>query len=790
MTTRNSINLDYKAVTAEQKEAALNYVRQARPTTFITMDGPGFAKQVHDAGGGATVSIYRRYGPPERGWDEGSLWRTKSPETYARYATEDFTVSREVWIHVLNEPYAEPHEIQALGRWLIAVGELLIARGYRFVGPNLGPATVQPWHLEQGLWDEVIRKFSAWSHHRDSQGNWHPLAFFAIHEYTGIFLPYGVGYVGTNDLVNRDVVQPQRWPKTAPVQYVAPHTVDGRQTRYPPYWHINRGPAWFQLRAAEIGVPAMYLVITEFGLDRMPDMTLGMPNIYEVLAGRYGTNGHSVLRGPDSYAGVWKYYWPDWSFAEALHQQTVWVNGIYNEYVIGWMWFQWSHADDWDRQYGFNLAKHPAYWQRSMQQPSRPPLLVAPQPKIPPVTTLQNPLPPDSERWVKGVAEPKSNDFVNIRYAPNTSNNTPFARLSGAHEVRVAYIDNSAWAYIELNGQQGYIYMPLVRFIPAPPEEEPAVTPYKAIVKSTSAILLRAQPGGTIIRSVRDGEVVEVYPTVREVNGMKWREVRHGLTFGWMALVWPTWADQFRPVPKPDNSKFWLLYPVGFEATITGRMNDKRNYGKHEGLDLAPLVAHLEDYPVFAARDGVVDKVAYNATGYGWYVRIRHTPIDGAEWVTWYAHLEAGSIRVKEGDQVMTGAVIGKAGNSGNSTGRHLHLTLQKIPGGQSGYVVENVVDPLPYIYHAVPEGYVLGEHLPTPPEPEPPTPPEPSAEMLKLIEVTENLGKAMEHFAEASEMLNAAAVRLQNAMLAVGTTLRDAQEYLDVLEELSEKLD
>jgi hypothetical protein len=50
------------------------------------------------------------------------------------------------------------------------------------------------------------------------------------------------------------------------------------------------------------------------------------------------------------------------------------------------------------------------------------------------------------------------------------------------------------------------------------------------------------------------------------------------------------------------------------------------------------------------------------------------------------------------GDMVERGYVIGRAGNSGVSGGPHLHLTIQHIGHGHSGYVIPDVVDPLKYL--------------------------------------------------------------------------------------------
>jgi murein DD-endopeptidase MepM/ murein hydrolase activator NlpD len=45
-----------------------------------------------------------------------------------------------------------------------------------------------------------------------------------------------------------------------------------------------------------------------------------------------------------------------------------------------------------------------------------------------------------------------------------------------------------------------------------------------------------------------------------------------------------------------------------------------------------------------------------------------------------YAHLQPGSVRVGRGQRLRTGQQIGRLGNSGNTTGPHLHFGIQKRP--------------------------------------------------------------------------------------------------------------
>jgi murein DD-endopeptidase MepM/ murein hydrolase activator NlpD len=87
----------------------------------------------------------------------------------------------------------------------------------------------------------------------------------------------------------------------------------------------------------------------------------------------------------------------------------------------------------------------------------------------------------------------------------------------------------------------------------------------------------------------------------------------------------------------------------------------------HEGIDLD---AGLRD-KIFAAEKGIVTK-AGKGSGYGKMVIIKHA--GGYETV--YAHMSR--IKVKEGDRVRKGDVVGLAGNTGTSTGVHLHFEILK----------------------------------------------------------------------------------------------------------------
>lgn len=92
----------------------------------------------------------------------------------------------------------------------------------------------------------------------------------------------------------------------------------------------------------------------------------------------------------------------------------------------------------------------------------------------------------------------------------------------------------------------------------------------------------------------------------------------------------------------------------------------------HKGLDLLPG----EGTPVHAIADGVVREVsAYDDGGLGVHVVLDHT-IDGRLVSSVYAHFQEGSLAVAVGQAVSVGDQLGAVGNTGQSTGPHLHFEI------------------------------------------------------------------------------------------------------------------
>lgn len=111
-------------------------------------------------------------------------------------------------------------------------------------------------------------------------------------------------------------------------------------------------------------------------------------------------------------------------------------------------------------------------------------------------------------------------------------------------------------------------------------------------------------------------------------------------------------------IPSPISSLFgWRIHPI----SGTSRM--------HTGTDIAAP----EGTPVLAAMAGKV-LLADNLGGYGLTIALEHS--DGTQ-QTLYGHLS--EIFVKPGELIQQGAVIGRVGSTGNSTGPHLHLEFRQL---------------------------------------------------------------------------------------------------------------
>lgn len=114
----------------------------------------------------------------------------------------------------------------------------------------------------------------------------------------------------------------------------------------------------------------------------------------------------------------------------------------------------------------------------------------------------------------------------------------------------------------------------------------------------------------------------------------------------------------------------WRVHPV------------QKTRKHHNGTD---IIYTSKERGVFAPYAGTVTYAGPSKTkksdgepgGFGYYVKITHR-INGEFYSSLYAHLVKGSMKVKKGDKVKAGDLLGTMGTSGMSTGVHLHWEIWK----------------------------------------------------------------------------------------------------------------
>jgi murein DD-endopeptidase MepM/ murein hydrolase activator NlpD len=145
-----------------------------------------------------------------------------------------------------------------------------------------------------------------------------------------------------------------------------------------------------------------------------------------------------------------------------------------------------------------------------------------------------------------------------------------------------------------------------------------------------------------------------------EVNAIEGTDYEFDRVEAFRAEVTPDrlWTGSFL---APSNG--WISTPYGVRRYYNGEWADDYY---HRGLDYAAEAGS----PVYAAADGIVGLVDYEANGFeihGNTIGLNH----GQGVTTMYLHLS--EIYVREGDRVRAGETIGTVGSTGISTGPHLH---------------------------------------------------------------------------------------------------------------------
>lgn len=123
------------------------------------------------------------------------------------------------------------------------------------------------------------------------------------------------------------------------------------------------------------------------------------------------------------------------------------------------------------------------------------------------------------------------------------------------------------------------------------------------------------------------------------------------------------------------------MLPIRGEYTVTATFGQTGRFWRdgHKGIDLVSA-----DRNIYSVTGGLVRVAAYDPGGWGNYISVG----DGNGYIHLYCHLSSTAVR--EGQTVLAGQKLGVMGNTGNSSGVHLHYQVNDMSG--------KALDPAPFL--------------------------------------------------------------------------------------------
>jgi len=150
------------------------------------------------------------------------------------------------------------------------------------------------------------------------------------------------------------------------------------------------------------------------------------------------------------------------------------------------------------------------------------------------------------------------------------------------------------------------------------------------------------------------------------------------------------------PIDGRKNKEWRVTSPFGWRTHPT---SGKKSH--HNGVDIwgNGLLYNevFADGKVIFSGPSKLRKGDGSVGGFGYHTMVLHK-IDGEFYISVYAHNELGSLKLKVGQRVTAGAIVGKMGASGDVTGKHLHFEIFKGKKYVWSATGKNFVDPLEFI--------------------------------------------------------------------------------------------
>lgn len=130
--------------------------------------------------------------------------------------------------------------------------------------------------------------------------------------------------------------------------------------------------------------------------------------------------------------------------------------------------------------------------------------------------------------------------------------------------------------------------------------------------------------------------------------------------------------------PIGEHVPITLEYGIKYSESLIQRLKLKNK--THKGIDFTPDTG---GEPVYAFRDGLVEKAGDEGDGWGTFIKIYHDlPDDLEACFSYYCHLS--KLAVKAGMKVKEGQIIGISGGTGKVSAPHLHFETRWLRNKES----------------------------------------------------------------------------------------------------------
>lgn len=319
------------------------------------------ATKLYDFCEGGTEVIHRSFSTGDnRFWDKNS-----SHFIPAKQYIDELTAEKDkrLTLSISNEPnpdFTDREDVIRCVNWHTDAARYAGDKQVKFVVGNFaagGGGGIYKGHIESGVWDGFI----------DAMWDYRESSWVGIHEYAHLMLPMTWALQNTQDperFWDPNNMQPEDW------LYLNNQISDTILQPYDEesiYWfsHLFRF-SWLQHRAIEKGKPLEF-VITEFGVDKMPDKQREGDD-YEYWKAKlnyphpdpFDSHEYDSPHGFYANAPIYKHVWKNWSISRAIFEQLKWYErNTLREWVKGALIFSWGYDGDSPEKFiyrGFNVA--------------------------------------------------------------------------------------------------------------------------------------------------------------------------------------------------------------------------------------------------------------------------------------------------------------------------------------------------------------------------------------------------------------------------------------------------